>query len=740
MLEALGSLIYRRRWTTLVCAGLFLVGALLLLLRGGRLTGSSIAGLEADATERVLAKILGRDPETTVLVLFHSGSLSTNEPAFGEAMAAALAPARESEGVLSVTTPSNAPPGLAERMVGRDQHSAFALVALRGDFDEASKTYAALRPKLLSKELSLACTGAVPTMHDLDETLEHDLLRAELVSLPLALLVLLLVFRSVVAAALPVGVGALAVVGGIALVLALSRVTDIASYTLNVCSLIGLGVAIDYSLFTVARYREELAAGQSLRDALVIAVAKAGRVIAFSGLAVGTGLAGLLFFEGSYLFSMGLGGMIVVGLAVVFALTFLPALLAVLGPRVNAGRLPLSRQPGRESTAWHRVALAVMRHPVLTLVPTLGLLLWMGIPFLRLQFATTDVRVLPPGTEARRAYEELRRDFPDVAATTLDVAVTFPTAPALTVERLQALRAYVERVAALPGVEKVESVIDVLKGMQQAAPGVPLATLEEALVSPPAEYAEVLSKAKSLTVGDDSTVVEVLTRAAPESETARNLVKTLREDRRVGDGTVLVGGVTATDLDTTEFILSRTPLAVGVVVLVTLVVLFFLLRSVILPVKAVLMNAVSIAGSFGALVWIFQEGHLFVTEPRPLEPSLPILLFCILFGLSMDYEVLMLSRMREAYERTGDNTLAVAEGLEKSAGLITSAAAIMVAVFGAFALARVVLIQAVGVGMALAVTLDATVVRTLLVPATMRLLGELNWWAPRFARRGRRDG
>jgi putative drug exporter of the RND superfamily len=227
----------------------------------------------------------------------------------------------------------------------------------------------------------------------------------------------------------------------------------------------------------------------------------------------------------------------------------------------------------------------------------------------------------------------------------------------------------------------------------------------------------------------------VTTDQPPESEGARSIVRAIRAAPRVADATALVGGQTAADIDTTQYIRARSPLVIAFVVVVTYVVLFLLLGSVLLPIKAVLMNFISIAGSFGALVWIFQEGHAFVHTPRPIEPSLPVLLFCALFGLSMDYEVLMLTRMKEVYDRTKDNRVAVATGLERSAALITSAAAIMVAVFAAFALAQIVVMQAVGFGMALAVALDATIVRILVVPATMRLLGHLNWWAPPFLSR-----
>jgi RND superfamily putative drug exporter len=559
-------------------------------------------------------------------------------------------------------------------------------------------------------------------MHDLDDILEHDLLRAEALSLPLCVLLLTAVFGTVVAALLPVCVGGLAVISGLAVVVVLSRFVDLAQYTLNVCSLVGLGVAIDYSLFIVSRYREELSAGLGYPEALQRALGTAGRVVLFSGFAVTIGLSGLLFYSRSYLMAMGLGGAIVVGFAVIFALTFLPALLAVLGPRIHAGRVPIAIfRPN--ASIWHRTARWVMRRPIAVLVPTLGCMLLMGVPFLRLRMAASDVRVLPLDSEARAGFELLRRHFPDASSNHITVAVEFPSAPALDVERIEALYDFTARARDLPNVIRAQGIVDPSRFLpREAWPGL--------LLSPPPEFAATVEQAKRLSVGDHTVLVDVTSDAAPESREARAIVRALRQDRRVADGTALVTGQTAADVDATEYIVERAPRIIAMVVGVTYVVLFFLLGSVLLPIKAVAVNLLSIAGSFGALVWIFQEGHLFVHTPRPVEPSLPVLLFCILFGLSMDYEVLMLTRMKEAYDRSGDNRDAVANGLEMSAGLITSAAAIMVTVFAAFAFARVAIIQAVGFGMALAVALDATIVRILVVPATMRLLGRWNWWAP----------
>ncbi len=723
MLGALGGFAIRRRALILGLAGAWFAIAVGLLGSGlGRLSTGSIQGLEAGRAGRLVDEVTGRDPDTTFLAIFSSPAADPSGPEFREAVERALAPLTRDDRVGAVVTPWNASSLVADGMVDRPGHTAFALISVRVDFSQAARAYPHLRSEIHSDSLSIACTGRLAFMHDLDDILEHDLLRAEALSLPLCVLLLTAVFGTVVAALLPVCVGGLAVISGLAVVVVLSRFVDLAQYTLNVCSLVGLGVAIDYSLFIVSRYREELSAGLGYPEALQRALGTAGRVVLFSGFAVTIGLSGLLFYSRSYLMAMGLGGAIVVGFAVIFALTFLPALLAVLGPRIHAGRVPIAIfRPN--ASIWHRTARWVMRRPIAVLVPTLGCMLLMGVPFLRLRMAASDVRVLPLDSEARAGFELLRRHFPDASSNHITVAVEFPSAPALDVERIEALYDFTARARDLPNVIRAQGIVDPSRFLpREAWPGL--------LLSPPPEFAATVEQAKRLSVGDHTVLVDVTSDAAPESREARAIVRALRQDRRVADGTALVTGQTAADVDATEYIVERAPRIIAMVVGVTYVVLFFLLGSVLLPIKAVAVNLLSIAGSFGALVWIFQEGHLFVHTPRPVEPSLPVLLFCILFGLSMDYEVLMLTRMKEAYDRSGDNRDAVANGLEMSAGLITSAAAIMVTVFAAFAFARVAIIQAVGFGMALAVALDATIVRILVVPATMRLLGRWNWWAP----------
>ncbi len=726
MLERIARFVIRHRILTLVVTACFVALSAAMLVRGGRLTSGTFRDVEATRARVLVEKATGRTDDVTFIAIFQPARAGIDLP---KAMHEALSGLALDPRVSSVVTPEEAPPFIAREMVSaKTDGLRVAYITLRGDFPTALAAYPDLRARITSPEVVVTCTGQVPFMHDMNKTLESDLMRAELIALPLALLVLLLVFRTAVAALLPIAVGGLAVLGALGITLALSHVFDVAMYTVNVCSLIGLGVSIDYSLFLVSRYREELAAGLSYDDALTRAVATAGRTVAFSGLVVCTGLFGLFFFSGSYLVAMGAGGAIVVALAVVFALTFLPALLSLLGPRIHAGKIPLfgSRKP--DGQFWARLARGVMKRPIVVALPTLCVLLAMGHPFLHVRLAAADVRVLDHQVEARRGQELLKAELPDLVANRILVAVAFPSGPTLTPERIVALVDLTRRIERMPHVSSVESAFS-------GPPSASSSEIAAGIANPAPSVAPSLAAALALSVGDGVVTLHVSDDSEPDSEEAQSLVTALRADRRVGDGALVVGGDTAHNLDATAFIRARAPYAVGFVVSVTFLLLLLVFRSVLLPVKAVLMNFLSMCGSFGALVWIFQDGHLGVREPRPLEPTLPALLFCVLFGLSMDYEILLLSRIKESYDRTGDNTESVAEGLQKTAGLITSAAAIMVAVFTAFAFAHVVMIQAMGVGMALAVALDATLVRTLLVPSTMRLLGKLNWWAPGRGRR-----
>jgi RND superfamily putative drug exporter len=658
---------------------------------------------------------------SSFVLIFGSASMAPNDPAFKQAMLQALQPLRSDSRVKNIETPYDGQPDLAQALTSTDGHHAAANINLRDDYSTSRMYFQSLRNEVHSDHLLVYATGNVAIGHDFDKYLESDLHRAETVSLVLIVPLLLLVFATVISMLLPLGVGGLAVVGGLAAVGIMARFTDVSTYATNIVTLIGLGVAIDYSLFIVNRFREELRGGASVENALVTAIRTSGRAVTFSGITVAIGLSAMLLFQGSFLASMGAAGAIVVAIAVLYALTFLSALLAVLGRRVNWLRLPLP-QAGNGRGFWHRLATGVMRRPYVVL-PVVAVLLLFASPFVNIRIANGDVGMLPPDAETHVGYDLLQK-FPGQGQTYFSAVVNYPDGNPLTAQRIGDLYDYAQQLKQIPGVAGVESVVSF-------DPSLTRSQYQALLSTPASQQPERVASLVHSTVGKNIVVLSVVTKDASESDGSRAIVNTMRSMAPPPGSSQQV---VAFSIDFTDFIVQHIPMAVVYVMLVTYVVLFFLTGSLVLPLKAVVMNVISIGASFGALVWIFQQGHLSKLlnfTPAPLDPSVPVLLFCLVFGLSMDYEVLLISRIQEEYRRSGNTTAAVAEGLERSGRLITGAAAIMVAVFLAFGLADVVLIKSLGLGLALAVLIDATLVRALLVPAVMRLLGRANWWAPR---------
>ncbi|MDQ6712059.1 MAG: MMPL family transporter, partial [Candidatus Dormibacteraeota bacterium] len=695
---------------------------------------SDTSGLEAARANHLINTELssGKATGLSFLLIFSGKNGTATDAAFRSEVESALAPIQSDPRVTDIQTPYNAPPAAAAALISKDGHQALVNVGLKTDDSrQALADYRALRSRVHGGELTVIGTGGVLINNAFSTTLENDLQRAEEVSLPVTLILLLLIFGSLVAAGLPLGVGGLTIVAGLAGTFQLSHFTDVSQYALNIVTLIGLAAAIDYSLFVVNRYRDELASGSSREDALATTMATAGRAITFSGVAVAVSLSCMLFYQGTFLASMGAAGTMVVAAAVFYGLTFLPALLAVLGPNVNRLSLPIvGRRPVSGRGLWHRSASWVMRRPIVVLVPALGFLLLAGTPFLHLRLANADVDVLPPGLEARQGYDLLIRNFPGHDQTGFNVVLHYPSGSPLTSERIADQYDLSRRLASVPGVLHVDS-------FYTADPSLGRADYQKLLGGDPAQLSGAIRQAMSHAVGKDIVLMTAVSNQPASSDAARNILREIRAERAGNGGELLVDGGTAFDVDIINYIIGRTPIAVGFVVLFTYVVLFLLTGSVVLPLKAVLLNLLSIAASFGALVWFFQDGHLsgfLAFTPQSIDPTTPVILFAIVFGMSMDYEVLLVSRIHEEYLRSGDNTHAIAEGLERSGRLITGAAAIMVAVFLSFGLAEVLIIKSIGLGLAIAVALDATLVRILIVPAVMRLMGHANWWAPAFLR------
>ncbi|HSP10347.1 MAG TPA: MMPL family transporter [Candidatus Dormibacteraeota bacterium] len=776
-----GRFVYRFRWATLVGSALLLGLSVVSLLTGAQLAGNGGFGSKLPAGQA--AKLINDEIQaqqgatgSSMSLLFSSPNLSVTDPAYSSAVEGALADLSNDPRVTALRTPYDVPSSEKAGLVSRDGHMALVVVELKDSSQQAQKYFEQLVAEVRPGPLSVVATGNVPINQAFNTTLEQDLRRAELVALPVVLILLVLIFASIVAAFLPLGVGVLAIVGGIGGTLLLAHFTDVSQYAINVVTLIGLGVAIDYSLFIVNRFRDELASGASREDAIAIAMSTAGRAITFSGITVAIGLSAMLFYQGTFLASMGAAGATVVGVAVLYGLTFLPALLSVLGDRVNwlnritdflvlvvgggtlllvgllfgttavvfaaipviafsiavgialRGLLPtLGVRPRAAGTgAWHSMAMWVMRRPWLIVAPALVLLVLAGTPFLQLRMAQGGIDQLPPSNQARQGYDTLVKNFPGRDQTSIEAVVYYPDSQALTSEHIGDIYDLSRRLAATPNVQTVQSIVDL-------DPSLTKADYQRLYSGPSSSLPQATRQALSVGSGPHIVLLNVLTSKEYTSDDARAIVNAVRAEHVPG-GQVLATGETAFDLDVVHFILQRTPIAVGSVIAVTYVVLFLLTGSVVLPFKAVVTNLFSISASFGAMVFVFQEGHfskLLGFTPQSIDPSIPVILFSIVFGMSMDYEVLLISRIQEEYQRTGDNQAGVAIGLEKSGRLITGAAAIMVAVFISFGLADVVIIKAIGIGLAIAVAIDATIVRILIVPAVMRILGRANWWAPR---------
>jgi RND superfamily putative drug exporter len=543
---------------------------------------------------------------------------------------------------------------------------------------------------------------------------------------------LLLVFGSVVAALVPLIVGGLGVAGVLLATYWVAHVTDLSIFVLNLATMLGLGLAVDYSLFVTSRFREELAR----RDGDVVAavehsIATAGKAVFFSGLTVLIGLSGLTFFSFMFLRSVGIAGVIVVAFSALAALTLLPAVLGIVG--TNIDRLafhPLRRfhHAGRpEDGFWARLSRRVMAHPFAVLIPTLAFLVVLGSPFLDVNVSSPDGRILPTDLPSRQGFDTLTEEYGAGEISPFLLAIQSPTS-VYTDENLGALYDLTQRLAADPRVVRVQSIVSYGRDVPKEE-AIRLFRARRGLAA-----LGVDTRLGQL-ANERTAVVLAYTRFPANDERNKDLLGQIRGTSLGGDLTMLVDGGTAEIVDVVDRMYADFPRAVALIVVATYAVLLLLFRSVILPLKAIAMNTLSILASYGALVFVFQEGHfsgLLRFSPQGfVEASLPVIMFCVLFGLSMDYEVFLLSRVREEWDRTGDNERSVALGLERSGRIITSAALIVVVVTASFVSADVIIIKALGLGIALAVFLDATVVRALLVPATMRLLGRWNWWLPK---------
>ena len=567
-------------------------------------------------------------------------------------------------------------------------------------------------------DVTVAAGGQEIVYHQVNDEIKRDLTTSESIAIPLTMIALIWVFGSVLAALLPLIIGLSAIVGTMAILRALATFTHVSVYALNMITALGLALAIDYSLFIVSRYREEVRAGRAPDEAVRRTMQTAGRTVLFSALVVGLSLAAMVVFPVYFLRSFAYAGIAVVALATIAAVLLLPAMLTLLGTRVDKwdlralvrrglGRPPATPKPVEQSF-WYRFATAVVRRAVPVALLVTGVLVVLGLPFFNIHFGYPDERVLPPGAAAYRVGADLRNDFTTNAGSTITIV-----APEVG-SQYPATARYADQLSTLKHITGVASAGGTFVDGRQIAAGNPSMLKQGA------------------------TYLQVRTDTDPRSTAGKQLLTTVQDVR--APWPVQYTGTTADNRDSLAALGNAMPYAILLIVLTTLIVLFLFTGSVLLPIKAVVLNALSLSATFGAIVWIFQEGHLGWLYPNLtvtgyLTPTMPPLMFCLAFGLSMDYEVFLLSRIREAWlesdRTTADNTRAVALGLGRTGRIVTAAALLMSIVFASIAISSVGFMMLFGTGLTLAVLMDATVIRGILVPAFMRIAGRWNWWAPR---------
>ena len=713
-MRLLGSLLVRRAWAVilvtaavLAIAGVVGASAEKHLSTGG-FTDPEWESSRAQAALRSTFHAV--QPNVVVLVTARSGSVT--DPDVVEAGRTLEGRLAAEQGVVDVTSFWSSPAGTA--LASGDGRQALITGLATGDENTVRATADRVAADLdgIRGPVSVTAGGSAVVQAQIVRQSADDLRRAEMITVPITGVLLVLLFGSAAGAMLPLVVGGVAIVGTLCMLRLLTGVTEVSIFALNVTTGMGLGLGVDYSLLIVSRYREELRGGRTAERALMRTLQTAGRTVLFSAVTVAIALASLAIFPIAFLRSFAYAGTGVVALAAVGAVVVLPAVLHVLGPRIEKGRVRRAPAAGEEGRFWQARARSVMRRPVVVSVVVVGVLAVMGWPFLHVALGDDDERILQPGASARVVGDALRTAFPENPSWTMIVV-----APDSAGAGDDAITRYATALSALPGVRRVDASTGHFSGGAEVAPADQ--TSAAAFATPTAAWLALAPAIDPISPAGVDLARAVRTTPAPFP--------------------VLVGGSAASLVDARDSMLGHLPLAIAVIVVATVLLLFLMVGAVLVPLKTLVLNVLSLSATFGALVFVFQDGRLSgllgFTSTGTISIRTPVLLFCFAFGLSMDYEVFLISRIKEEYDRIGNNDEAVALGLQHTGRLVTSAALLIAVVFLAFLTSGVTTIKIMGLGLALAVLVDAFLIRATLVPALMKLLGDRNWWSPRWLRR-----
>lgn len=658
-----------------------------------------------------------------IFVLYKSNILKTTDAKFKDQVEKSLNGLKKFSLPYRITSPYQ-----NSKQISKDKHAAYATISLKKSSEDAAEYMSEFKQKLgKPKSLEMFVGGTPSFITDVQELSQTDLFRAEMIAVPLSVIALIIVFGTFIAGLLPMISGLVGITIIIGFMTLLGNFIELSIFVLNLSTMLGLGLSLDYTLLIVNRFREELTAGHSPNQAIAITLKTSGKAVFFSGITVLISLSALLFFKVNLLFSMGMGGVIVVIVSLAMALLFLPSLLVFLGARVNSGSLYKSSSESNNSI-WFKLSMWIMNHPLLVFFPIMIFLLFLGYPFLHVKLNRPDTHTLPTWVESRKLTDEFDKKFNVNELTPILVVAKSSNKSMLSSSNISSLYNFVQWLKNDNRVDRVNSIVsindDLTKKQYQQMYRLP----EEKL---PEEQRNFLNQ----TTKGRYTAISVIPKYSVNDPNTFDVVHKIRKTQ-LKKIDLQVGGFTAVIIDTIDSVYPRFFALIIAISIVTYLVLLILLRSIFLPLKAIFMNFLSISVSFGMLVYIFQDGHfsqlLNFHKQGFTDLNLPILLFCGIFGLSMDYEVFLLTRIKEFYEKTGDNRLSVALGLAKSAKVITSAALIIVLVATAFVTAEILFVKAFGLGLALAIAVDATIIRILLVPATMRLMGKWNWYLPRW--------
>lgn len=662
-----------------------------------------------------------------IFVLYKSNTLHVNDPEYIAEVNKSLKGTKNLPFENRVTSPYKNPEQISD-----NNHTAYAVIETKLKAEELANSINKINRAFGNpKKLQMYIGGEPSYTADIYKLSESNLRRGELIALPLCFLVMIVVFSGVMAAMLTVLTGIINISIILAIIYLLGHQIDLTVFVLNIATMLGLGLGLDYILLITYRFREEYAKCHDSTKTIFIIMATAGKSILFSGLIVLISISSLVFFPINILYSIGVGGIVVVAITLLSSMTLLPALLCLFEKYITRSNPSLKRLSSENvhHHRWYKFAMIVMKYPFSFLIPTVLILLLLGYPFLDVKINSSDAKILPKWLSSRQLLDQFNENFDANELIPINIVLKSKSNSITSPKNISAIYDYVQDLKKDSRVRQVASIVSI-------KPGLTKRQYEQLYSSSPLPFDDYQNQIFKSTTKGKYTIISIISKYSKDDKRNFELITAIRH-QVVGNGiTKIVGGKSAEIIDMMSTVYGLLIKIVIFISIVTYLALFWLLRSVILPLKAIAMNFLSLSVCYGMLVFIFQEGHLakflHFTAVGYTDLNLPVLLFFVLFGLSMDYEVFLLSRIKEYYEQTGDNAKSVALGLERSARVITSAALILVIVTGAFVTADIIFIKAFGLGTALAIAIDASLIRLLLVPATMRLLGDWNWYIPKW--------